>query len=186
MLEDVGTSQLRPVINATGVVLHTNLGRAALADAAVAAIQAAAGTCSLELDLATGERGPRAPGIEALLRELTGAEAAVAVNNGAGAVLQAHSAQEFQRREAIVEPRRADRDRRGLRVPDVAAQSGVQLREVGRDQARTHLRDLRRGHRPRHRAPRAGPPLELRDGRLQGRRRRRADAGKTCPGRAVS
>jgi L-seryl-tRNA(Ser) seleniumtransferase len=81
---------LRPVINATGILLHTGLGRAPLAEEAIEAVAAVArGYCSLEIGLEDGERGRRTSGIERLLCELTGAEAATAVNNNAGATLLA-------------------------------------------------------------------------------------------------
>ena len=81
---------LRPVINATGILLHTGLGRAPLADEAIAAVaEVARGYCNLELDLEDGTRGRRTAGIERLLCELTGAEAATAVNNNAGATVLA-------------------------------------------------------------------------------------------------
>src|SRR5580704_7016297 len=84
---------LRRTINATGIILHTNLGRAPLAREAIAAVaEVAAGYCNLEFDLATGRRGSRTQALEAPLNELTTAEAALAVNNGAAAILLALSA----------------------------------------------------------------------------------------------
>src|SRR6185503_9977862 len=84
---------LRRVLNATGIVLHTNLGRAPLSPAARAAVdEAARGYCSVEFDLETGRRGERGVGVERWLTRLTGAEAAMVVNNGAAAVLLALSA----------------------------------------------------------------------------------------------
>src|SRR5262245_34733676 len=89
-LTALGTSSLRPVVNASGVVLHTNLGRAGLADAALAAVAAvAAQPCNLELDLETGSRGARDAHVEAHLCALSGAGAATVVNNNAAAVLLA-------------------------------------------------------------------------------------------------
>ena len=83
-------ASVRPVINATGVLLHTGLGRAPLAEEAVEAVAAVArGYCSLEIELRSGERGRRTSGIERLVCELTKAEAATAVNNNAGATLLA-------------------------------------------------------------------------------------------------
>ncbi len=93
LLAEIERPSLRRVLNATGVIVHTNLGRAPLADAARDAVaRAAAGYCNLELDLDTGARGSRQAHVEELLCELTGAEAALAVNNGAGAVLLAAAA----------------------------------------------------------------------------------------------
>ena len=80
----------RPVVNATGVIIHTNLGRAPLSDRALAAVQAAgAGYAALEMDLATGRRGRRGEAVAASLREITGAPAAIALNNNAGATFLA-------------------------------------------------------------------------------------------------
>jgi len=89
-LAALSSPSLRSVINATGVIVHTNLGRAPLAGSAREAVaRAAAGYCNLELDLESGARGSRHAHVEGLLSELTGAEAGLVVNNGAGAVLLA-------------------------------------------------------------------------------------------------
>ena len=122
---------LRRTINATGIVLHTNLGRAPLAAEAIAAIaEVASGYCNLEFDLATGRRGSRTQALEPLLRELTGAEAALAVNNGAAAILLALSALS-NGGEVIVSRGELVEIGGGFRVPDVIRQGGARLVEVG-------------------------------------------------------
>ncbi len=122
---------LRPVINATGVIIHTNLGRAPLADAAVAQVAAVGrGYANLEYDLAAGRRGSRQQHAEAHLRRLTGAEAALVVNNNAGATLVVLAALAAGR-EVIVSRGELVEIGGGFRVPDVMAQSGARLREVG-------------------------------------------------------
>jgi len=123
--------RLRPVINATGVVLHTNLGRAPLAEeAARAAFDAGHGYLNLELDLATGKRGARQDAVRAGVRAITGAEAATAVNNCAAAtviVLRALAAG----RDVIVSRGQLIEIGGGFRIPDIMAVSGATLREVG-------------------------------------------------------
>jgi len=122
---------LRPVINATGVIIHTNLGRAPLARAAIDRVAAtAAGYTNLEYDLAQGARGSRAVHAEALLTALTGAEAAVVVNNNAAATLLMLAALSHGR-EAIISRGELVEIGGGFRVPDVMVQSGAELREVG-------------------------------------------------------
>jgi L-seryl-tRNA(Ser) seleniumtransferase len=122
---------LRRVINATGVVLHTNLGRAPLPAAALAAIAAeAAGYCNLELTLEHGTRGDRHAACAALLVELTGAESAIVVNNGAAAVLLALTALAAGG-DAIVSRGELVEIGGGFRIPDVIRQGGARLVEVG-------------------------------------------------------
>ena len=131
LIEGARQPSLRPVINATGVIIHTNLGRARLAPQAIAAMQTAgASNSNLELDLATGKRGSRHTHTEALLCELTGAEAAVVVNNCAAAVLLSLMATASG--QSVVASRGELIEIGGsFRLPDVIAQSGATLREVG-------------------------------------------------------
>jgi L-seryl-tRNA(Ser) seleniumtransferase len=132
---------LRRVLNATGVIVHTNLGRAPLAPAARAAVAAAAeGYSNLELDLASGERGTRNAHVEGLLREVTGAEAALAVNNGAAAVLLAAAALAGPGRDIVVSRGQLIEIGGGFRIPEVIAQAGARLVEVGTTN-RTRLAD---------------------------------------------
>jgi L-seryl-tRNA(Ser) seleniumtransferase len=130
-LEQAFQSSLRPVINATGVVLHTNLGRAPLAASAIDRIgNVGRGYSTLEYDLAAGRRGRRDVHAERLLCRLTGAESAVVVNNNAAATLIVLAALAAGR-EAIVSRGELVEIGGGFRVPDVMAQSGAVLREVG-------------------------------------------------------
>jgi L-seryl-tRNA(Ser) seleniumtransferase len=123
---------LRRVLNATGVIVHTNLGRAPLGAAARAAVaRVAEGYSNLELELEAGARGSRHAHVEALLRELTGAQAALAVNNGAGAALLAAAALAGPGREVVVSRGQLVEIGGGFRVPDVIAQAGARLVEVG-------------------------------------------------------
>ncbi len=137
-------SRARPVINATGVVLHTNLGRAPLAGAAVAALAASAGRyTSIEIDLGTGRRGARAAFAEGGLAQLAGGEAALVVNNNAAATLLALSAivtAGGKGRKVIVSRGELIEIGGGFRVPDVCARSGAELVEVGTTN-RTRLAD---------------------------------------------
>ena len=123
---------LRRVLNATGVIVHTNLGRAPLAPQARDAVTSAAqGYSTLEWDPATGTRGSRHDHVEALLQELTGAEAALAVNNGAAAVLLAAAALAGPGHEIVVSRGQLVEIGGGFRIPDVVAQAGATLVEVG-------------------------------------------------------
>ena len=141
-------STLQPVINATGVILHTNLGRAVLSREAQSAMLAAAfGYTSLEFDLARGERGRREDHLEPLLVQLTGAEAALVVNNNAAAVLLALAAL-ARRREVVISRSHLIEIGGGFRIPEVLALSGARLVEVGTTN-RTHRRDFENALGPR-------------------------------------
>jgi L-seryl-tRNA(Ser) seleniumtransferase len=136
------TKRLRRVINATGVILHTNLGRAPLSAAARDAVQEAAAYCTLEYDLTTGQRGGRGPRVQDLLVALTGAEDALVVNNCAAAALLiltvlAGSGETIVSRGELVE---IGGD---FRVPEVMANSGTRMIEIGTTN-RTRLDDYRR------------------------------------------
>ncbi len=138
-----GTPSLRPVINATGVILHTNLGRAPLADSAIAALQTVGSAfSSLEYDIALGERGSRHVHCQELLRELTGAEDALVVNNGAAALFLALNSLALDG-EVLVSRGELVEIGGSFRVPDIMERSGVRLVEVGTTN-RTHADDYRR------------------------------------------
>ena len=139
---------LRPLINATGVIVHTNLGRAPLALPALQRLrQVAEGYSNLEYDLQVGSRGSRTMHAESLLTALTGAEAAVVVNNNAAATLLILTAL-ANGREAIVSRGELVEIGGGFRVPEIMAQSGTILREVGTTN-RTRIADYRAAIGPR-------------------------------------
>ncbi len=151
-----GLPSLRRVINATGIVLHTGLGRAPLSDAAIEAIRdGAGGYCNLELDLDSGERGRRIDHVRDLLCKLTGAEAAIVVNNNAAATLLVlHAvadfydtpaegdkpAKRYRKRNVIVSRGQLIEIGGSFRLPEIMKASGVQLKEVGTTN-RTRLAD---------------------------------------------
>lgn len=134
---------LRRVLNGTGVVIHTNLGRVPLARAAAAAVaQAAQGYASLEMDMASGRRGARDEHVRGALAELTGAQDALVVNNGAAAILLAVAAVAGPGRRVAVSRGQLVEIGGGFRVPDIVVQAGAELVEVGTTN-RTRLEDYR-------------------------------------------
>lgn len=140
-LQQGSQPSLRGIINATGVIIHTNLGRAPLSAAARRAIQdAATGYNNLEYDIDAGERGSRHTHARELLRQLTGAEDALVVNNNAGAVFLVLSAL-CAGKEVIISRSELVEIGGGFRIPDVLRQSGAKLVEVGTTN-RTHPRDF--------------------------------------------
>ena len=144
LLAELEQPSLRRVVNATGVILHTNLGRAPLsASAREAVARAADGYSNLELDLDTGERGSRHAHVERLLCDLTGAEAAIVVNNGAGAVLLAAAAIAGPGKAIVVARGQLVEIGGGFRIPEVIVQSGARLVEVGTTN-RTRIGDYSR------------------------------------------
>jgi len=137
------TPTLRPVINATGIVLHTNLGRAPMAESVAEHVkQVAMGYSTLEYNIDTGKRGSRTAGIENLLVDLTNAEAACIVNNNAAAVLLVLSAL-CNKGEVVVSRGELVEIGGSFRVPEVISQGGAILKEVGSTN-KTHLSDYNR------------------------------------------
>ncbi len=140
-LAEMTRGTLYPVINATGVIIHTNLGRAPLSTASQRAMDAvAAGYSNLEYDLASGERGSRYLHVETILCRLTGAEASLVVNNNAGAVFLVLAALAAGR-EVVISRGQLVEIGGGFRIPDVLRQSGAHLMEVGTTN-RTHYLDF--------------------------------------------
>ncbi len=147
-LRELGNPSLRPVINATGVILHTNLGRAPLSREAAAAMDTVArGYSNLEFNLDSGIRGSRQTHIEQILCQLTGAEAALVVNNNASAVLLGLTAL-AKRKEVIVSRGQAVEIGGSFRIPDVMRQSGAKLIEVGTTNC-TYISDYEQAINPR-------------------------------------
>jgi L-seryl-tRNA(Ser) seleniumtransferase len=150
VLDRLRRTRIRPVINATGVIVHTNFGRSPLAAGAVEAAGAvAAGYSNLEFDLASGERGGRAAYVEEALAVLCGAEAATVVNNCAAALVLAlrHFARTPARNEVLISRGELVQIGGGFRVPEILEASGAVLREVGTTN-RTTIEDYRRACDP--------------------------------------
>jgi L-seryl-tRNA(Ser) seleniumtransferase len=147
-LQSLGKPSLRRVINASGVILHTNLGRAPLSKEALAAMEAVGeGYSNLEFNLDSGTRGSRNVHVEGLLCQLSGAEAALVVNNNASAVLLGLTAL-ARRKEVIVSRGQAVEIGGGFRIPDVMRQSGAKLIEVGTTNC-TYVSDYEQAVSPR-------------------------------------
>jgi len=147
-VQSLNKPSLRPVINAAGIIIHTNLGRAPLSKESLAAMDMVSkGYCNLEFDMDSGTRGSRHVHIEQLLCQLTGAEAALVVNNNASGVLLGLTAL-ARRKEVIVSRGQAVEIGGGFRIPDVMRQSGARLIEVGTTNC-TYAHDYEQAISPR-------------------------------------
>ncbi|HJX04022.1 MAG TPA: L-seryl-tRNA(Sec) selenium transferase, partial [Dehalococcoidia bacterium] len=147
-MESLCEPSLRPVINATGVILHTNLGRAVLSSSAIKAMESVSSSYSnLEFDISKGSRGSRHVHVEKVICEVTGAESALVVNNNAAAVLLCLTAL-AKRKEVIVSRGEAVEIGGGFRVPDVMKQSGARLVEIGTTNC-TYIEDYEKVISPR-------------------------------------
>ncbi len=147
-IERAARRSLRRVVNGTGIIVHTNLGRSALCDAAVEAVaDVASGYSTLEYDVGTGERGSRHVHCEQLICKLTGAEAALAVNNNAAAVMLGIAAL-ARGGEAVVSRGQLVEIGGSFRIPDIMAESGATMVEVGTTN-KTHMRDYENAITPR-------------------------------------
>ena len=185
-LERLAAPSLRRVLNATGVIVHTNLGRAPLAEAALARVEEVGGSYSnLELDLDSGARGSRQSHVAEALRRLTGAEAALVVNNNAAAVLLAVAAL-AEGREVVVSRGELVEIGDGFRIPDVLARSGARMVEVGTTN-RTRAADYERAIGPETAALLRVHQSNYPDRRLHGGRpdagARRDRVGRRAPAR---
>ena len=158
-------STLRPVINATGVIIHTNLGRALLSESAQQAMLAAAGAYNtLEFDLETGKRGSRLAQASGILRDLTGAEDALVVNNNASALILILSAL-AKGKEVIISRGQLVEIGGGFRIPAIMSESGAALVEVGTTN-RTRIADYEDGAERKLGDAPPRPFLQFQAGRL--------------------
>ena len=159
--------RLRRALNATGVIVHTNLGRAPLAEAALDRVrEVGRGYSNLEYDLSAGTRGSRQDHVAGILRRLTGAEAALVVNNNAAAVLLALAAL-AEGRDVLVSRGELIEIGDGFRIPDVLARSGARLVEVGTTN-RTRAADYEQAIGGRDGSPPSRAPVELPARRVHG------------------